>query len=172
MLSREAGVEYKVNGEDRSGRHVTPTLAHSSSNRDLDSLFQKGHRRGRPFIRQSRRGVNVGICILPGAASKREADDWSVLPALSSNLRGRGRDPATSPRPLPVRELSSLWRVSHNSFGYTAVECLGSIAGPISLHNLCLLCVMRNQCQNQIGFQCPHRKLSASQFSKPECFYL
>lgn len=44
-------------------------------------------------------GVNIGICILRGAASEREADDWSVLPALSSDLRGRDRDPAASARP-------------------------------------------------------------------------
>ena len=130
--------------------------AHSSRKRKVDSFFHE-----RPsvwLLWGGSKSWHLPPEVQLRLVSKREIDKWAVLLVFIWDLRGllKNREPCYSPRFSHPGHLVYHGRVPQP-------HCSTNL----SIYSLCLLCVMRNWHQGQIGFQCFYSSFSAPNSLNP-----
>lgn len=110
-LCRRAQQEGQCGIQGMWGGQVRETC-HSCSNKERVLSVQKDTKGEGPWSDSTSPGVNIGICILPCSsdmASKGDAEDWSMLLALGSDLRGIGEAGAGAGVLLLLQGPCMLW---------------------------------------------------------------
>ena len=165
---------YKANKkEDRSGRHATPSSAHFSSIGEMDSLFtkrtQKGKALGLTALVWEQTSAFSSCLETQSVKEKLMTEQYCFHLACSSEeLMSLEQEPCCLSKALPPGGAEfSLESVPWGHLVYHSTMPQLHCSANLSAQPLSSL-FMRNR--YQIGLQCLHGKLSAPQYSKPECF--